>query len=145
MSSLFQRKEDGRLATVRTHGSGDARILIDYLFASTLIEREIVKAASRESLFGVDVPVARHGHLLAMKVKANRRFDASDIHNLIARARSADLREARDALRLMEARGAEPGRDLVADLRRLIVEARKPGDMVPVTGAALRRFKRRLR
>lgn len=117
VSSLFQRREDGRIATVRTHGSGDARMLFDYLFASTLIEREIVSAASHETLFGVDVPVARYGH----------------------------LREARDALRLMQVRGAEPDRDLVADLRRLIVEARKPGDLVPVTGAALRRFQRPVR
>ena len=143
VSSVFQSRQDDRIATVRTHGRDDARILIDYLFASTRIEGEIVSSATRQRVYGVEAPVARLGHLLAMKVKANRRFDAIDIHNLIGRANAADLREARGALRLMQARGAEPGRDLVGDLRRLVAEEKKPGDFAPITGAALRRFQRR--
>ena len=143
ISSLFQRK-DGRIATVRTHG--DARILIDYLFAATLIEREIVEASTPVTMHGVTVKVAQPWHLLAMKIKANRDHDSIDLHNLAARASDAEVQRAEAALRLMQKRGAERDRDLVADLHHWVESARKPDPrLVEVSGAALRRFKRRPR
>lgn len=138
VASLFQRK-DGRIATVRTYG--DAPVFIDYLFASTRIERETVAASTRAAVFGLRVPVAQPWHLLAMKIKANRPHDSIDTQNLIERMDAGQLRKATAALRLMQARGANPERNYVAELLARIAAVRRvDDDMVPVTGARLRKF-----
>jgi hypothetical protein len=84
-AALIEQDAVERLATVRLiapdeHGSG---VVVDLLFASSGIEPEIVAAAeSLEAFAGVVVPVARTGHLIALKVlsrnDATRPQDAVD-------------------------------------------------------------------
>jgi len=71
--SAVEQEATGRLATVRLAPPGEAEqgVVIDLLFASSGIEPEIVAAAEPlETLPGLEVPVARLSHLIALKVLA---------------------------------------------------------------------------
>lgn len=84
-------------------------VLIDLLPRAGGFEAELVAAARRRELFGVLVPVARIGHLIAFKVKAigdvNRARDRKDLRLLMALADEEELNLAREALRLSVERG----------------------------------------
>lgn len=125
IAAVFQRK-DGRLATARTFDA--SRVLIDYLFNTARIEREVVDAATRMDVAGIQVPVAQSRHLLAMKIKANRPQDAIDIVNLVSHATPKELRHVESLLKLMQARGADPHRDFVAELREHVARSRRTDD-----------------
>ena len=114
-----------RLATVRLALAGeDVRgAVVDLLFASSGIEPEIVAAADPiEAVPGFEVPVARLGHLIALKVLA--RDDRVDLAALLARADAAALGEARESLTLVMRRGFHRGRDLLAALDAAVNEFR---------------------
>ncbi len=102
-------------------------MVVDLLFASSGIEPEIVGAAETvEVLAGVSVPVATVGHLIALKLLARddraRPQDHVGLLALMRIARPADLTEARRAVALIRERGSHRGRDLAADLDRLLKE-----------------------
>jgi predicted nucleotidyltransferase len=106
----------GRLATVRLEvgGHDDA---VDLLFASSGIEGEIVAAAEVLAVLpGLDLAVARTGHLIALKILARddqtRPQDAADLRALVATADAGEIDRARSAVALIEARGYGRGRDL---------------------------------
>jgi hypothetical protein len=120
-----------RLATVRLALAGeDVRgAVVDLLFASSGIEPEIVAAADPiEAVPGFEVPVARLGHLMALKVLARddrtRPHDRVDLAALLARADAAALGEARESLTLVMRRGFHRGRDLLAALDAAVNEFR---------------------
>jgi hypothetical protein len=99
-----------RLATVRMRPPIRGSAIVDLLFASSGLEREIVAAAtSIELIPGVKAPVATIGHLLATKVLARddrrRPQDWDDIRALLAEAAATDIEVARDALRTIDQRG----------------------------------------
>ena len=117
--ALVEQTAVGRLATARLSAPGEAGVLVDLLFASSGIEPEIAdRAESIEIVPGLTVPLARIGHLLALKVLArddrHRPQDADDLRALLAVAAPDDLEEARRALQMIESRGFNRGRDLVA-------------------------------
>jgi predicted nucleotidyltransferase len=119
----------GRLSTTRlsTPGAGPNGVVVDLLFASSGIEPEIVEAAEvLEILPGLRVPVARIGHLIALKVLARddrrRPQDWDDIRALLAEASPVDVEEARDALALIARRGYHRERQLVEQLEQIIRE-----------------------
>lgn len=117
----------GRLSTVRLippGGEADG-VLVDLLFASCGIEAEITAASQRlEVLPGVELPVARLGHLLAMKLLSaapGRPNDSADLVALMAEADHEELQRCARALDLITQRGFHRGRDLraaLADLQR---------------------------
>ena len=122
----------GRLATVRLALAGaDVRgAVVDLLFASSGIEPEVVAAADRiEAVPGFTVPVARLGHLIALKVLARddrtRPQDRVDLAALLTQADAAGLGEAREALTLVARRGFQRGRDLLAGLDAALNEFRE--------------------
>ena len=94
---------------------------IDLLFGSTGIEPEIVQGATSLSIAtGVTVPVGRIPHLIAMKVLSEsdvRDQDKSDLRVLLAAASREELIEAQDAVRLIEQRGFQRGKNLVKGAR----------------------------
>jgi hypothetical protein len=119
----------GRLATVRLALSGEAEAgaVVDLLFASSGIEPEIVaRAEAIEAVPDFPLPVARLGHLIALKVLARddrtRPQDRVDLAALLARADAPALQEARAALGQVERRGFHRGRDLGAALQAAIAE-----------------------
>jgi predicted nucleotidyltransferase len=116
----------GRLATVRLvpPGLDDDGTVVDLLFASSGIEAEITVAADiLEIVPGVAAPVARTGHLIALKLLSRddetRPTDAADLRALRAVADPVELDRAREGVRLIEERGYSHGPDLVAALDAL--------------------------
>jgi hypothetical protein len=120
--ATLEQETAGRLATVRleTPGEGSGAVVVDLLFASSGVEPEIVQEAETlEVLPGLRVPVARAGHLLALKVLSvspKRPQDLIDILALLREATPADIDQARKAAALIVKRGYGRGRDLVGDL-----------------------------
>ena len=115
----------GRLATARLKAPGPTAVDLDLLFASSMIEPEIVREATPLTLIeGLTLPVASLAHLIATKVlardDARRPQDHADLVALLAEADAADLEAAREALRTIHSRGAHRGKDLLADLEALL-------------------------
>jgi predicted nucleotidyltransferase len=132
VAAAVEQNAAGRLATIRLRPPFDRRsrgVVVDVLFASSGIEPEVTQEAERiEVLPGLVVPVARLGHLIALKVLARddrtRPRDAEDLRGLLAEASDADLTLAREALGKVSERGFDRGRDLPAEMRRALTELR---------------------
>lgn len=131
--AVVEQERTGRLASVRLAGLGeDARgIVADALFASSGIEAEVVAAAQPVAVFPrIAVPVARVGHLVALKLLARddrtRPQDAVDLHALFPLLDESELARARSAVRLIEARGFARGRELSGDLETWLRLQRRP-------------------
>jgi predicted nucleotidyltransferase len=129
--TTLEQDVTGRLATVRLQGSEveDAGALLDLLFASSGIEPEVATQAELlEILPGLNVPVARLGHLIALKILARddrlRPQDAMDLRALLQDSGEADLALARESLALIQARGFDRGRDLPAALQQALRDFR---------------------
>lgn len=123
----IEHERTGRLATVRLlpRAARERTIFIDLLFASSGIEAEVVAAAERlEVLPRLHAPVATTGHLIALKVlaedAASRPQDAIDLRALLAVADAGELCRAREALKLIRARGYHRGKPLLRRLDALI-------------------------
>jgi predicted nucleotidyltransferase len=119
--ATVEQEAVGRLATVRLE-KGDA--IVDLLFASSGIEREIVAVAVHtEILKGLEIPVARIGHLIAMKLlsadRDRRPTDIADLQHLAQVATSSDWALATTACLVIEERGFGRGRDLASDIEEL--------------------------
>ncbi len=126
IEAIVEQEAVGRLATVRlTSSPAPQAPVVDLLFASSGIESEVVAEAEPiEVLPRLTLPVATTGHLIGLKVLSrddvNRPQDLVDIRTLLAAASAADLEVARNCLQLIAARGYDRGRDLLADLNRLL-------------------------
>jgi predicted nucleotidyltransferase len=100
----MERRDTGRLAGMRLLAPGTARSVVDLLFHFAGIEAEIVAAAeSLEVGPRLFVPVARTGHLIALKVLAHaqnpsRAQDGPDLVNLLRHADFGERQRARDAV-----------------------------------------------
>jgi predicted nucleotidyltransferase len=132
---VFEQTAAKRLATARFRlAPGSVREgAVDLLFASSGIEPEVVAAAEViEVVPGSPLPVARRGHLLALKVLAHeedrRPQDRQDIMALLARADEADLRLAHEAIDLITSRGFHRDKVLSSELRRFMDLARQVGE-----------------
>ena len=119
--AAIEQEVAGRLATVRLSRAGEdpGGAVVDLLFASSGIEPEIVAAADAiEAIPGFVVPIARLGHLVALKILARddrtRPQDRVDLAALLSRADPLSLEEARESLALVTRRGFHRGRDLLA-------------------------------
>ncbi len=133
-----EHRENRRLGTAakityQVPGESSAGVVADLLFAMTGIEPEVVADAEMlEVMRGLAMPVARTGHLLALKVLARdpshpdlRPQDAGDIRELLRVADGEEIHRARHALDLMERRGFDLDlddrpRDLRAEFEDLL-------------------------
>lgn len=121
--STVEQAQTGRLATARMWlFREESRVAVDLLFASSGIESEVCSHASDvEVLPGLVIPVAQAGHLTALKllsVDDERPRDAQDLIGLRQVVTAADIVLAQQAVRLIEQRQANRGRDLVSALNR---------------------------
>lgn len=117
---VLEDKVTGRLATMRLVAPDDEATVVDLLFHSSGIEREIVAAADRiEIVEGLVVPVVQTGHLLALKVFAARAKDLGDVQAILDISDPIEIDRARHALDLISRRGRDRGRDLLAELEAL--------------------------
>lgn len=102
--SHLEQKATGRLATMRLRVPGEEAggVVTDLLFASSGIEPELVARAEEvEVMPGLFLPVARTGHLLALKVLAldpehpeRRPQDLGDIRELLRVADTEEIRRS---------------------------------------------------
>lgn len=126
IEAVIEQEAVGRLATVRLSTSADSRApVVDLLFASSGIEPEVVSEAEpMELLRGLTMPVARTGHLIALKVLSRDDLTRpQDLQDLLALARIAspdELDRARRALDLITGRGYDRGRHLRSELQALL-------------------------
>lgn len=121
-----EQEATGRLATARLSPPGEetAGVVVDLLFASSGIEREVVAGAEViEVLPGLNVPVAGLPELIALKLLARddetRPQDASDLMVLFSLATAGDFESAKRLVHLIEERNYNRGRDLSSELARL--------------------------
>jgi hypothetical protein len=121
-AGVLEQEYVQRLSGVRLERSG-SDVIADLLFASSGIENEVVKSATRlEVLPRLLAPVATTGHLIALKALAGRNQDLADLGSLIPAASAEDLDAAREAVRLIQARGFNREQEVAADLDKLISE-----------------------
>lgn len=127
ISSLLEHGPPGRIATVRLRPPGETAetLFVDLLIAATGIEVEVALAAEKLTVFpGITAPIARIGHLIAMKLlskdERQRPTDFDDLEALIARADDSELERARESVRRISERGHARGRDLQAELEHWI-------------------------
>lgn len=132
MLAAVEQDSVGRLATARLVApGGTARgVVVDLLFASSGIELEVARGAeSIEILPGLRIPVARVGHLMALKMLARddrrRPQDLDDLRALLRESSPADLVQARESLLAIEARGYHRERRLT-DLFEAFLRDEKP-------------------
>jgi len=133
VAAIVEQEATRRLATVRLIPPGERErgVVVDLLFASSGIEPEIVAGAQAvEVMPGLSVPVARAGHLIALKLLARdderRPQDHVDLVALRAQADGATWDLARSALALVTERRFNRGRDLLAALDQLRATAPAP-------------------
>jgi hypothetical protein len=125
IEAVVEQEAVGRLATVRLTRSSKLKApVIDLLFASSGIEREVVAEAEPiELLRNLRIGVARTGHLIALKVLSRddvrRPQDLVDLRALLLVASSAELARARESVALIAARGYHRGRDLLSEMDTL--------------------------
>ena len=127
VAAVLEQKAVGRLATARLHAPMASPVVVDLLFASSGIEREVTQHAELlEVLPGVVIPVATVGDLLALKVLARddrrRPQDWDDIRALLAGATPTDIAEARAALALIEQRGFQRDKQLQVSFEEMLRE-----------------------
>jgi|CXWL01.1.fsa_nt_gi predicted nucleotidyltransferase len=123
--TVLEQHAMGRLATVRLSESSESSgPVVDLLFASSGIEAELAAEAELlELLPQLVIPVARTGHLIALKVLSRdderRPQDLVDLRALVRSAAPEELERARHAVKLITQRGFHRGLDLMAGLRDL--------------------------
>jgi hypothetical protein len=108
-----------------TRSSQPQAPVVDLLFASSGIEREVVTEADLiELLPNLTIGVARTGHLIALKVLSRddvrRPQDLIDLRALLRVASSTELARARESLAVMAVRGYHRRRDLLRELKQLL-------------------------
>jgi hypothetical protein len=124
---LLRKDKAGRLFSVRlvspVDADDDTPTIVDLLTGCSGVESEIVAAAELlEVLPNTFIPVARAGHLVALKVLAARPQDLEDVRVLLRGMGDADLKLARESLVLIERRGflEDSTRSLQAELGKLL-------------------------
>ncbi len=119
---VVEQRQAGRLATARLTHRSEPHVFVDLLFSSSGIEAEVVAHAETVTYRrGVHLPVARVGHLIAMKLlseSAERLQDRIDLKLLAAVAVADEWILAAEAIRLIRQRGFHRRRDLQSRLRR---------------------------
>ena len=110
----------GAMTSLSVPDAPPAGLRLDLLFSLAGIEDEVARRAERMTVVpGLELPVARRGDLIALKLLAatepGREHDWRDLRGLISGASDADLVFARSAIGLLVARGAAPAGRLEAE------------------------------
>jgi hypothetical protein len=122
---MLLRKDGGlfgvRLVSPALDAGDDTMAIVDVLTGCSGVEPEIVAAAEiQEAMPRVFIPVARAGHLVALKVLAGRPQDQEDVRILLREIDAKELQSARQTLMMIEERGFNEEKDLLAELGKLM-------------------------
>jgi hypothetical protein len=123
VAQQLEQDKARRLSSVRVRLPGEPKggVVVDLLFASSGIEREVVDGAETlEVLPGVRMRVATAAHLVALKILAGRRQDWGDIDALLPTIDAAGHDVIRSSLELIARRGFDRQKDLLREYRRLV-------------------------
>jgi predicted nucleotidyltransferase len=125
--ATVEQTATARLATARMLPPGESQdgLIVDLLFCSSGIEREIVDAAmSLDIGASAPVKVVRVGHLVALKLLSHdprtRPQDGVDLRALREAFDDEEIERARKAVALIVERGFDRGRDLSALLEAFL-------------------------
>jgi hypothetical protein len=122
VSTVIEHRRHERLATARLVPAFSEEVFVDLLFASSGIEGEIARAADLLTYRpGQRLPVARVGHLIALKVLSEsetRLQDRIDLAMLAKIATEDDWALALEAVRTIRLRQYHRGRALMTRLKR---------------------------
>ncbi len=128
IGEFLEETSTGRLGTVRVVSpvAGEEHgVVVDLIFFSSGVEAGLVSRAERLAITdAVQVPVARIGDLLALKVLAGRPQDQIDAVGLVQVAPPEELDLARADLEVIARQGLHRGKDLEAELDRIVEQAR---------------------
>lgn len=126
IQTVLEHTTKGRLSTIRlVPPAAQHGLLVDLLFASSGIEDLIARMARPYELVpGLTLPVARAGHLAAMKALAydpeTRPQDLADLRAILASADDDDVALAFDAAAEITKRGFNRDKDIDAILRSAV-------------------------
>ena len=127
--AIVEQETTGRIATVRLAAEPDRDdgVVLDLLFASSGVEREIVESSDdMEVLEGLSASIASVSGLIALKILArddvDRPQDRVDLVGLLRVASASDLAAADLLLGLITERGYDRGKDLAGELGKLRTE-----------------------
>lgn len=124
IDDVFEHEVTRRMATVRMISPGENPMYVDFLFATSGIENEIVDTSEEGHLFSnINARVARVPSLIALKVlsaRESRMRDIVDLQSLFEVASPQDIAEARQLLDLITERGYNRSKDLQKDLNGYI-------------------------
>ncbi len=123
VGAVLVTRHDERLATVRLRHES-SKTIIDLLISFCGIEREIVRSATVEKWRTLALPVVTVGHLVAMKLLANRLQDQADLESLLLDIGAGERRRAVNATRRIQRLGLGDARDLVRELEALLARPR---------------------
>jgi predicted nucleotidyltransferase len=119
LHQLLEQPRLHRLATARMRTPPPDAVPVDLLFSTTGIESKVVAAATQEELGHLRLPVARVGHLVAMKllsVGPGRSKDQVDLDMLAAHVDAGERSLAEDAISVIMELGTHRDKDLPAAL-----------------------------
>ena len=124
VEAVVEQTALGRLATARLRSRVTGGVIVDLLFASSGIEPEITAAAEVLTVArGLTMPVARTGHLIALKLLSSdpdlRRQDLIDLDELKVVASDDDWLLAAAACEMILQRGFHRNRNLLGLLEAL--------------------------
>lgn len=116
------------MTTLAVPGNEEPRWRLDLLFGLAGIEDAVARGAERlEVLPGLEMPVARRGDLIALKLlgagEPGREHDWRDLRALCAAATPDDLDRAHHSVALAVARGLAPEGVLEARLRGVVTRS----------------------
>lgn len=123
IEALLEQTSQKRLATARLISPLSSNLIIDLMFSSCGIEREIVQEATLiEILPKISVPVATRSHLIAMKIlsvnNTTRTRDKDDLIGLLRRASKREVANAQEALELIKKRGFHRKKRLTVEFKK---------------------------
>jgi hypothetical protein len=127
--AIVEQEATGRIATVRlaARPDRDDGVVLDLLFASSGVEREIVESSDDMEVFeGLSASIASVAGLIALKILArddvDRPQDRVDLVALLRVASASDLAAADLLLGLITERGYDRGKDLAEEFGELRIE-----------------------
>ena len=131
INNLYESKSTIGLARLFSKSPENSLVELDFLFALSGIEKEVVDTAEIFEIWpGLFAPIASVPALLAMKARCQelpeRIQDKADlVTQLIPLSSDKDVIEARKLIKLIEDRGFNDGRNLLEEFDKLIVSVKK--------------------